>query len=142
MKSPLRGLLDNQSRGYKMTISALTNDIAEHINDNISEYDLSDFADVYELHNEMFNTDYFIIGTHKAKTWLGESYHSAMLTIHKYESDIFGTLHTDLCDPEKVVNMFVYIIGETLLVDALTVPESSPLNATTIRLLNDNYLTP
>ncbi len=126
-----------------MTISALTNDIVtEHINDKILEYDLSRYADVYELHNEMFNTDYFIIGTHKAKTWLGESYHSAMLTIHKYESDIFGTLHTDLCDPEKVVNMFVYIIGETLLVDALTIPESSPLNETTISLLNDHFFTP
>ena len=125
-----------------MTISALNDIVTEHINDKILEYDLSRYADVYELHNEMFNTDYFIIGTHKAKTWLGESYHSAMLTIHKYESDIFGTLHTDLCDPEKVVNMFVYIIGETLLVDALTIPESSPLNETTISLLNDHFFTP
>ena len=38
-------------------------------NDFLATHD-SDFRD--ELHHHAFNTDYFIIGTYKAKQWLGD----------------------------------------------------------------------
>ena len=70
-----------------------------------------------DLHNEIFNTDYFIIGSWKAKKWLknngGEF--NAIHEIQDYENSNFGQINTDLSDAEKVVNMYVYILGEEIL---------------------------
>ena len=35
--------------------------------------------------------------------------------VKEYEEDNFGECGTDLSDPEKVVNMYVYIIGEQVV---------------------------
>ena len=35
--------------------------------------------------------------------------------IKKYENDNFGEVNTDFSDAEKVVNMYVYIIGEEIV---------------------------
>jgi len=37
--------------------------------------------------------------------------------IKEYEQDNFGEVYTDLSDPCKVVNMYVYIIGEEITYD-------------------------
>ena len=34
-----------------------------------------------------------------------------------YEIDNFGECYTDLSDPEKVVNMYAYIIGEQVVAE-------------------------
>ena len=66
-----------------------------------------------DLHNETFNTDYYIIGTYKAEQAL-EQYgvFEAIRKIREYENDNFGEVFTDLSNPEKVANMLYYIIGE------------------------------
>ena len=38
-------------------------------------------------------------------------------TIKQYENDNFGEVNTDFSDPEKVVYMYVYIIGEEIVLD-------------------------
>ena len=70
-----------------------------------------------DLHNEMFNQDYYIIGTYEAKKWLknGPGIFEAIEEIKNYEQDNFGEVNTDFSDPEKVVNMYVYIKGEEIL---------------------------
>ena len=45
----------------------------------------------------------------------------AIEEIKIYEQDNFGTVNTDLSDPEKVVNMYAYIKGEEILQDCPTV---------------------
>ena len=35
--------------------------------------------------------------------------------LKEYENDNFGEVNTDFSDPEKVVNMYVYIIGEYIV---------------------------
>ena len=69
-----------------------------------------------DLHNEVFNTDYYIIGTYQAKKAL-EKYGvwDAIEKVKTYEEDNFGEVYTDLSDPEKLVNMLYYIIGEEVL---------------------------
>lgn len=66
-----------------------------------------------DLHNEVFNTDYYIIGSHEAKQAL-EQYgtFAAIEEIKEYEQEHFGEVFTDLSDPEKVANMLYYIKGE------------------------------
>jgi len=70
-----------------------------------------------DLHNELFNTDYFIIGRYEAEQWLIKNVgiFSAIDTIKEYEEFNFGDVKTDLTESEKVVNMYVYIKGEEIL---------------------------
>ena len=65
-----------------------------------------------DVHHQLFNTDYYIIGTYKAEVWF-----EAIREIKEYEKWHFGEVTTDLSNPEKVVNMFVYIKGEEILQD-------------------------
>ena len=69
-----------------------------------------------DLHNEVFNTDYYIIGTHRAKEALREyDVFDAIEKVQTYEKDNFGGVYTDLSNPEKLVNMLYYIIGREVL---------------------------
>lgn len=69
-----------------------------------------------DLHNEVFNTDYFIIGYYDAEQWLikNPGIFNAIEQIREYEQSNFGEVSTDFSSSEKVVNMYVYIQGEVL----------------------------
>lgn len=80
-------------------------------------FTLEYYEDYYcDLHNEVFNTDYYIIGTYEAKQAL-EQYgvFNAIEKIQEYEKDNFGEINTKLSDPEKVANMLYYIIGDEVI---------------------------
>ena len=69
-----------------------------------------------DLHNEVFNTDYYIIGTYQAKEALTEyGVFEAIKIVQDYENLNFGEVYTDLSDAEKLVNMLYYIIGEEVI---------------------------
>jgi hypothetical protein len=73
-----------------------------------------------DLHNEVFNTDYYIIGTYQAKKVLEEfGVFEALEKVQTYEKDNFGEVITDLSDPEKLVNALYYIIGEEVLFEMM-----------------------
>ena len=68
------------------------------------------------MHNEIFNTDYYIIGIYQAKEALKEyDVFEAIEKVQAYEKDNFGEIYTDLSNPEKLINMVYYIIGEEVL---------------------------
>jgi hypothetical protein len=72
-----------------------------------------------DLHNELFNSDYFIIGYYNANEFINEM-GGAWESIHKiknYEKDVFGEVYTDLSNCEKVANMLAYIEGELILLE-------------------------
>ena len=70
-----------------------------------------------DLHNEVFNTDYYVTGMAEAKDVLGEDVFDAIGRIYTYERDTLGEVFTDLSDPVKIVNMLYYIIGEETMYD-------------------------
>ena len=70
---------------------------------------------IWDLHNEIFNTKYYIVGSYQAAQWLGTNAFSCIGVIQEYERDNFGTIHTDVSEPENVVNMYVYIVGEQII---------------------------
>ena len=78
-----------------------------------------DFRDTHEVHNDIFNIDYYIIGTHEAKFWLGHMAFDVINIIKEYEQDNFGEVNTDFSQPEHVVNMYVYIVGEEIISEAM-----------------------
>jgi hypothetical protein len=77
-----------------------------------------------DLHNEIFNTDYYMIGTRQAKRWVEKiGAFKVIGEIVDYETFNFGEVHTDCSDPEKVANMYAYIKGEDILYESKTYNE-------------------
>tara|TARA_B100001939_G_scaffold290293_1_gene261701 strand:+ start:292 stop:687 length:396 start_codon:yes stop_codon:yes gene_type:complete len=102
------------------------NELKEYATDRINEMkdDISfDFSQMEncELHHEIFNTNYYIIGYYKCEKWLEK--HSVNIFdgikfCQDYERENFG--HEDVRsydNAEMLVNMIVYIIGEEVLND-------------------------
>ena len=85
-----------------------------------------------ELHNELCNTDYYIIGTFQSKTWLGDQAFDAIAKVKDYEIGHFGEQITDYSCAEKVANMLAYILGKEIL------NESPYLSDCWDRLLTEN----
>ena len=71
--------------------------------------------DINDIHFDLFNTDYYIIGYYQAEKWLKNNVFQVIEFIKEYEQCNFGEVTTDLSSSESVVNMYVYIIGEQLL---------------------------
>lgn len=95
-------------------------EIVEHFNDFLKENDNAIFEDKYfyeDIHHYCFNESYYIIGTYEAKKWLGDETLNIINFIKEYEEFNFGKVSTDLSDAEKIVNMYVYIIGEQVVND-------------------------
>lgn len=66
---------------------------------------------VQELHNEAFNSDYYIIGTNEAEKALEEyGVFNAIRKVREYEE--FHESNTNVEDPEKLATRLFYIIGE------------------------------
>lgn len=77
-----------------------------------------------DLHNEVFNTDYYIIGNYEAKEALKEyDVFEAIELVQKYEKDSFGEVYTDLSNPEKLINMVYYVIGEEIISEMYEIEE-------------------
>ena len=94
-------------------------EIKSHFEDFINDENNKDFIkdNLDDLHHEIFNTDFYIIGRYKASEWLGNQVFNIINFIKEYENDNFGSVNTDFSEPEAVVNMYVYIIGEEIVAD-------------------------
>jgi hypothetical protein len=78
-----------------------------------------------DLHHELFNTDYFIIGYYRAEQWINEmgGAFRVIAEIQNYEITNFGECSTNLSSSESVANMYAYILGENLLHDLETLKD-------------------
>ena len=71
-----------------------------------------------DLHHEVFNTGYYVIGTYEAKQMLTEyGVFDAIEKVQEYEDNNFGKRYTDVSYTEKLANMLYYIIGEEVIND-------------------------
>ena len=91
---------------YQFSKKEIIEDILEYLKNTSGFYG-------YDLHDEVFNSDYYIIGTYKAKEAL-ESYgvFNALDKVQTYETENFDKICTDLSDPEKFANMLYIIESE------------------------------
>tara|TARA_R110001583_G_scaffold138188_1_gene289828 strand:+ start:79 stop:468 length:390 start_codon:yes stop_codon:yes gene_type:complete len=89
-----------------------------------------------DLHHHSFNTDYYIIGTYQATKWLGDKVFNIIEEIKNYENDNFGEVNTDFSDPEKIVNMYAYIVGEEIVQKYV---EEQKLDEQAEKKVNEDY---
>ena len=81
------------------------NEIKEYFNDSLEDYDkktLDKLVRDNELHHEIFNTDYYIIGRYQAIKWLSDEVFNVINFIKEYENNNFGEVNTDFSEPEKI----------------------------------------
>ena len=71
--------------------------------------------DLTEIHHDLFNTDYYIIGYYECEKWLSGNVFNVIEEIKNFEKDNFGEVTTDFSSSESVVNMYVYILGEHII---------------------------
>ncbi len=98
-------------------------EIKEYAIDRIKEninYD-NDYLnnDINDIHHDLFNSDYYLIGIYEATKWLKNEVFNVIEYIKEYENLHFGEVTTDFSSAESVVNMYVYIIGEEILQDVI-----------------------
>jgi ATP-dependent protease Clp ATPase subunit len=98
------------------------NNNLEYLKENETDY-------IDDLHHMAFNEDYYIIGRYEAKQWLGDQVFNVIDIIKQYEQDNFGKVNTDLSEPEKVVNMYAYIVGEYVVNDYINSLEKQKATA-------------
>lgn len=100
-----------------MKTKTINSEILNHAIDGLSNVN-ADSTYGCDLHNKLFNEDYFIIGYYAAEEFLKkteEGIFGAIELIKEYEQDNFGQVNTDFSSSEKVANMYAYIKGEELL---------------------------
>ena len=97
-------------------------ELIEMVKDTLEYYE----GEVCDLHHEVFNTDYFIIGNDDAEDWLKKNYRvfKAIGTIQEYEKVNFGEVNTKLDTAESVCNMLVYVLGQELLSEVEAIQEN------------------
>jgi hypothetical protein len=91
------------------------------------DYIKSNLPECYgcDLHNEIFNTDYYIVGYYEAELWLTKfGVFKAIAIVKEYEESVFGEVSTDVSDSEKLANMLAYIIGEEVLNESKTLNDN------------------
>jgi hypothetical protein len=101
------------------------NEIKEYTKDRlteIKEYNSHKLSldNASNLHNELFNTSYYIIGSYTADKWLGEDTFEAIRKVKRWSIDNFGKCNVDFSNSEEVANLLAYIIGKEILHDELT----------------------
>jgi hypothetical protein len=71
-----------------------------------------------DLHNKVFNENWYTCMTDKAKAALNEyDVFKAIELVRDYEEDNFGRVTTDLANPVELLSMVWYIIGDEVICD-------------------------
>ena len=89
--------------------------VKEYLIDKLQELDYDGFT-CYggDLHNEIFNTDYVVIGTYQAKQEIVENFDDLFIMLDHYQED-FGDAYQDINDVERILNLMYYMCGLELI---------------------------
>ena len=94
--------------------------------------EMLEFYDGYycDLHDAVFNSDYYIIGNYQARQFL-ESFgvFEAIDIVMEYDKTNFGVISTEISDPEKLATILFYVIGADVISEMTT----------DIKLFDDNW---
>ena len=127
---------------YNECFKEMYNDAIDQLIETIEDNNFTYYSD---LHNEAFNTTYYVTSKSEAMKYLeGDKVFTAIGIIYQYEKDTFREVYTDCSDPVKIVNMLYYIIGIQVMIDGEfweEFPENDmsddDVNRRLINILND-----
>ena len=104
-----------------MTTEYFTDDeIKETLLDNLDGYEGIDSYTFDDVFNDLFNSDYYIIGYKEAEEALQEyGVFKALEEVQEFDVENFGHWDTDYTDPEKIANTLEYIHASEYMQDTL-----------------------
>ena len=103
-----------------MTEYFTDDEIKEILLDNLEGYEGINSYTFDDVFNDLFNSDYYIIGYRKAEDALKEyGVFKALEEVQQFDVENFGHWDTDYTDPEKIANMLEYIHASEYLNDML-----------------------
>ena len=68
------------------------------------------------MHNEIFNTDYVVIGCYQARQEIASHIDDLFCCLEQYQ-DEFGEIYRDIADVERVLNLMFYMCGQEIFSD-------------------------
>lgn len=101
-------------------MSRYSREIRNLIKDEIKDM-IMDYKDVYgcDLAYEMYNNDYYIIGTYEAKQFLKEYFDDMTECLEQYQEE-FGETYPDITNPEKVATLLTLFVAQDVLCESKT----------------------
>lgn len=104
-------------------MSMYSRKIRNLIKDEIKDM-IMDYEDVYgsDLAYEMYNNDYYIIGTYEAKQFLKEYFDDMLECLEQYGEEIGGT-YPDITNAEKVATLLALFVAQDILNESKTLDE-------------------
>ena len=104
-----------------MTTEYFTEDeIKETLLNNLDGYKGIEDYTIEDVFNDLFNSDYYIIGCREAEDALKEyGVFKALEEVQEFDVENFGEWNTDYADPEKVANILEYIHASEYMRDML-----------------------
>ena len=95
-------------------------EIKEILLDNLDGYEGINSYTFDDVFNDLFNSDYYIIGYKEAEEALKEyGIFKALDEVQQFDVENFGHWDTDYTDPEKVANVLEYIHANEYMQDVL-----------------------
>jgi hypothetical protein len=97
-----------------MQVKSVKQELKEFAKNQILELDINLKMDVSDVHNEIFNSDYYIIGYYDCEEWLkmhNIRIFDAIEYCQNQELENFGETHTKFENSEVLVNNLVYWMG-------------------------------
>ena len=104
-------------------MSGYSRKIRNLIKDEIKDM-IMDYEDVYgcDLAYEMYNNDYYIIGTYKAKQFLKEYFDDMTECLEQYQEE-FGETYPDITNPEELATLLALSVAQDVLCESKTLDE-------------------
>lgn len=105
-------------------MSRYSRKIRNLIKDEIKDM-IMDYENVYgcDLAYEMYNNDYYIIGTYEAKLFIREYFDDAIECLQQYEEES-GEISTNIMtNPEKAVTLLALFVAQDVLCKSKTLNE-------------------
>ena len=101
-------------------MSRYSRKIRNLIKDEIKDM-IMDYEDVYgcDLAYEMYNNNYYIIGTYEAKQFLKEYFDDMTECLEQHEEE-FGEQYPDITNPEKVATLLTLFVAQDVLYESKT----------------------
>ena len=103
-----------------MTEYFTDDEIKETLLDNLDGYEGIEDYTFDDVFNDLFNSDYYIVGYQEAADALKEyGIFNALEEAQQFDVENFGHWDTDYTDPEKVANVLEYIHANEYMQDML-----------------------
>ena len=104
-------------------MSMYSREIRNLIKDEIKDM-IMDYEDVYgcDLAHEMYNNDYYIIGTYKARQFLKKYFDDMIECLEQYEEEV-GETYPDITNSEKLATLLALSVAEDVLCESKTLDE-------------------